>query len=395
MERLAQSPVERSFVQDPYPFYERARALGPIFYWEDYGVPAAVSHSAVNVILRDRRFGREPPPGRTPPVPEHLIPFQAIEDHSMLELDPPRHTRLRGLVLRGFTARRIAELEPGIAALAHRLIDDLPREGPFDLLRGFAEPLPAIVIARLIGLPDEVAPQLLAWSHAMVAMYQARRDPAVERAAGRAAAEFAEFLRAEISRRRRRPGTGLIDALIAAADDDGARLSPDEMVATLILLLNAGHEATVHTLGNGVHALLKARVPATALAPDRIEATVEEVLRFDPPLHLFLRWVREPVDVMGTRFEPGDRVACLLAAANRDPGVWDRPARFDPGRPLRPHNSFGAGIHFCLGAPLARSELRIALAVLFAHCPGLRLVGRPRYADLYHFRGLERLTVAR
>ena len=391
MQTLAQSPTDPAFVQDPYPFYDRARAAGPIFHWAEYGMPAAVSHAAVNAILRDRRMGRADP--NPAPVPDHLVPFYAIEAHSMLELEPPRHTRLRGLVLRAFTQRRIAALAPEIAALAHALIDGLPGEGPFDLLPGFASRLPVIIIARLLGVPEAMADALLGWSHAMVGMYQAGRSRADEDRAAAAAAEFADFLRAHIEARRSRPADDLLTHLIAA-EEDGARLSSDEMIATCILLLNAGHEATVHTLGNGIKAMIEARIPPAALAPDRIERTVEEVLRFDAALHLFTRFVYEDVEVMGHVLPAGSRVACLLGAANRDPRAFDAPHRFDPERAGPAHVSFGAGLHFCIGAPLARLELQVALPVLWARLEGLRLADRPRYADIYHFHGLERLMVS-
>ncbi len=391
MQTLEQSPTDPAFVQDPYPFYDRARAAGPLVYWADYGMPAAVSYAAVNAILRDRRFGREEPAETRKAPPARLAAFYAVEDHSMLELEPPRHTRLRGLVLRAFTARQIAALAPEVAALAHQLIDALP-PGPVDLLPAFAQRIPVIVIARLLGVPEGMADDLLRWSNAMVGMYQARRTPAMEDAAAAAAAEFAAFLRGHVAERRSRPADDLITHLIAA-EAEGDRLTTDELIATCILLLNAGHEATVHTMGNGIAALLRHRTPPAALAPDRIAATVEEILRYDPPLHLFTRWAYADVEVAGHTFRRGDRVACLLAAAGRDPQVWDRPARFDPGRPEKPHLAFGAGLHFCVGAPLARLELTVALPILFARLPGLRLVGRPRYADLYHFHGLARLMV--
>ncbi|PKP74542.1 MAG: cytochrome P450 [Alphaproteobacteria bacterium HGW-Alphaproteobacteria-6] len=392
MQSLAQSPTDDAFVQNPYPFYERARAAGPLFHWADYDLVCATSATAVGAILRDRRFGREVPPERRQPVPDHLAPFHAIDDHSMLELEPPRHTRLRTLVLRAFTSRRINALAPEIASLSHQLIDAFPA-GEIDLLAHFARKLPVIIIARLLGVPEERADDLLAWSNAMVGMYQARRSRATEDAAAAAARQFAAFIAAHVEARRATPADDLITHLIAAGAD-GERLSTDEMIATCILLLNAGHEATVHTIGNGVKALLERGHGAAALAPDRVAATIEEILRFDPPLHLFTRHAYEDVEIAGHSFRRGDSVGCLLAAANRDPGTWDQPARFDPGRPAKTHLSFGAGLHFCLGAPLARLELATALPILFARRPGLRLARPPRYADLYHFHGLESLVIA-
>lgn len=388
---LAQSPTDPAFVQNPYPFYDRARTGGHLFFWQDYGMICATSAAAVGAILRDRRFGREVPEEKRPILPDRLKPFYAVEAHSMLELEPPRHTRLRGLVLRAFTSRRIAALAPEIAALAHALIDRFP-QGPFDLLTAFTTPLPVTIICRLLGVPEDRGGDLLAWSNAMVGMYQARRTRETEDAAVRATEAFVAFLRAYVEERRSRPADDLITHLIAA-EMAGETLSTDELIATCILLLNAGHEATVHTLGNGIKALIENGAGAGALAPDRIEATVEEVLRQDPPLHLFTRHAYEDVEISGHAFRRGDEVGLLLAAANRDPAVWDDPARFDPARPVRPHHAFGAGLHFCVGAPLARLELQTALPILFQRCPRLRHTAPPRYASLYHFHGLERLMV--
>jgi unspecific monooxygenase len=224
----------------------------------------------------------------------------------------------------------------------------------------------------------------------MVGMYQARRSPAMEDAAVAAATAFADFLRAYVAERRARPADDLITHLIAA-ESEGERLSTNVLIATCILLLNAGHEATVHTIGNGVKAILETGTQ-TALAADPA-ATVEEILRHDPALHLFTRWCYADAEIAGHRFARGDRVGCLLAAANRDPAAWGAPARFDPARPLQTNLSFGAGLHFCVGAPLARLELAVALPILFARRPRLRLAAPPRYADLYHFHGLAALML--
>jgi len=395
MRRLSQSPRAPAFVQDPHAFYARARAAGPLFVWEDYGFPCAAGHAEVDALLRDRRFGREPPGGRTGGYPAHLADFHAVDDLSMLDREPPAHTRLRRLVLHAFTARRIAGLEPEIAAIAAALIGRIGT-WPFDLLTAFAERLPVIVIARLLGVPQSDCDRLLGWSHAMVAMYQARRDRAIEEAANAAAAAFAAYLEAVIAERRGAPGDDLISHLIAA-EAAGDRLSRAELIATCILLLNAGHEATVHAIGNGVAAILAARLPPARLFADRAAtaATVEECLRFDPPLHLFTRIAREPVTRFGHAFAPGDSVGLLLAAANRDPARFPDAQRFAPDREPGGQLAFGAGIHFCLGAPLARLEMAVALPMLFARLPGLALAEPPEFADRYHFRGLTRLMLVR
>lgn len=392
MQTFSQSPTDPAFVQNPYPFYERARAAGPFFHWQDYDRLSTGNHAAVSAIFRDRRFGREVPPDQRSPIPDHLRPFYAVEAHSMLELEPPRHTRLRSLVMRAFTSRRIAALQPEIAQLCHDLIDALPR-GEFDLLRHFGQRLPVIVIARLLGVPEAMGDDLLRWSNAMVGMYMAGRDRAREDAAVAATEAFVAFMRAYVEDRRKTPRDDLITALIQA-EQAGETLTTDELITTCILLLNAGHEATVHSIGNGVKTLLATATPPAALAPDRIEATVEEILRFDPPLHIFSRWAYDDIEVMGTLIPQGTEVQLLLAAANRDPGVWENPARFTPARPVKANTSFGAGLHFCVGAPLARLELQTALPILFDRLPGLCLTTPPAYGNVYHFHGLDRLMVA-
>ena len=383
---LHQSPKDPAFVQNPYPFYEQARAQGPFFHWADYDMVCTGNAAAANAIFRDRRFGREAPV--PPDIAPHLAPFYAVEAHSMLEREPPTHTRLRGLVLRAFTSRRIAALAPEITQLTHDLIDALP-DGPFDLLPTFAQKLPVIIIARLLGVPETMAPDLLAWSNAMVGMYMAGRTRETEDRAVAATLAFTTFLRGYIDERRTEPADDLISHLIAA-EEGGEKLSTDELISTCILLLNAGHEATVHTIGNGVKTLLETATQAALATP---EPVVEEILRFDPALHMFTRWCYQPAEIMGHVFQPGDRVALLLGACNRDPGMWDAPATFRPDRPVKPHVSFGAGLHFCVGAPLARLELQIALPILFQRLPGLRLAQAPCYASVYHFHGLENLLV--
>ena len=386
MERFSHSPTDPGFVQDPYPFYARARAAGDLIWWQDYGLPMATSFAAVNGILRDRRFGREPVTPRA--VPAHLAPFYAVEAHSMLELEAPRHTRLRSLVLRAFTSRRIAGLGPEVATLAHQLIDAFP-DGDFDLLPTFATRIPVIIIARLLGVPERMADQLLVWSNAMVGMYMAGRTRATEDAAVAATEAFVSFMRAYVDDRRGDPQGDLISELIAA-EEDGARLSTDELITTCILLLNAGHEATVHSMANAVKLLLE-----TGARPDAgtIDTLVEETLRFDPPLHMFTRYAYEDMSLFGHDFKRGDEVGLLLASANRDPALWEDPDRFDPRRPIKQNTSFGAGAHFCIGAPLARLELATALPILFDRCPDLTLAEAPQYADIYHFHGVKRLMV--
>jgi cytochrome P450 len=384
LKTIIQSPTDPDFLQDPYSFYDTLRAE-PLYYWEDYKLPVAASHEVVTALLRDKRFGRENP---YPTIPEpHTTAFYDIEAHSMLELEPPVHTRLRGLVLRAFTSRRIAGLTPDIEQLSHDLIDQFP-DTPFDLLPAFAQTIPVIIIARLLGVPELHAAQLLKWSNAMVGMYQARRTRADEDAASLAATEFSNFLTDHINSKRHAPADDLISHLIIT-EEEGEKLSTQELITTCILLLNAGHEATVHTLGNAIKTLLE-----TGIRPSDTSEFTEEVLRHDPPLHMFTRFAKEDTEVFGHPFKKGDEVGLLLGAANRDPDIYPDPSRFDPSRKAKAHTSFGGGIHFCVGAPLARLEIAIALNILFERCPDLKLIQPPQYANNYHFHGLETLIVS-
>lgn len=328
-----------------------------------------------------------------PPIPARLKPFYDIEAHSMLEREPPVHTRLRTLVNRAFVGRTVERLRPRLERLAHALIDAFDPDG-VDLLPAYAEPIPLTVIAEMLGVPLAMTPQLLDWSHRMVGMYQFGRSRADEDSAVEASLAFVACLRAVIAGRRAAPGEDMLSVLIAA-EAEGGRLSEDELISTAILLLNAGHEATVHAVGNAVGTILTAGVdPARLFAdPATAAASVEELLRFAPPLHLFTRYVLEPLTLAGVRFAVGDRIGLMIGAANRDPDVYPDPDNLIPGRIGPGHLAFGGGIHFCVGAPLARLELQVALPILFARKPHLRLAERPALADRYHFHGLERLRV--
>ena len=389
---LSLDPRGIGFVQDPYRAYETMHQMLPVFRWAEYGMICFARHAHVAALLRDKRFGRVPPAGLEAEKPAHLAPFDAVERHSLLELEPPDHTRLRGLVNREFVTARIEALRPAVEKLCEELIAAFPAEGPFDLLKAYATPIPVMIIADFIGVPREAAPMLLAWSHAMVAMYQAKRTRETETAAASAAAEFAACLRGVVARRRLAPRDDLLSRLIR---HEGKSLNEDELVSTCILLLNAGHEATVHTIGNGVKAIIESGIDAAQAFAGKAAArkTGEEVLRFAPPLHMFTRYAQRDCEFKGLPFKQGQQAGLLLAAANRDPSVFESPDVFDPKRGKNPHVSFGAGIHFCLGAPLARLELEIALTALFKARPNLKISDPPYFGDTYHFHGLGALMV--
>lgn len=399
--RVRLDPTDPAFVQDPYPAYHAIRQVCPQFFWVDYGHWCLASHAAVSALFRDRRFGRDVSHVTTraalgwPTIPEHLRPFYAFEERSMLEREPPAHTRLRMLVSKAFVSRTVERLRPRVAQLSHALIDRFADQGRVDLLPAFAEPIPVTMIAEMLGVPVDMAPQLLDWSHRMVAMYQFDRTRETELDAVEATLAFSAFMRGYVAKRRGKPGDDIL-SLLLQAEADGERLSEDELITNAILLLNAGHEATVHAIGNGVAALLSRGVDGVDLftTAKRTDATVEELLRFDPPLHMFTRYALQPVDLDGISLEVGDKIGLLIGSANRDPTVYPDPDRLDPTRAVVPHIAFGAGIHFCIGAPLARLELQVALPILFERLPQLRLAEAPRYANRYHFHGVEALQMA-
>lgn len=393
-------PRDPAFVRDPYPTYARLRALGPMVAWDALGYTVFTRHAEVNALLRDRRFGRQilhlatrEELGWPPPQP-HLAGFDAMERHSLLELEPPAHTRVRALVNRPFIPKEIAKLESRIEALAHTLVDGFAARREGELLDDFARHLPVLVIAGFLGVPESMAPQLLAWSHDMVAIYQVRRDRAIEDRAEVATLAFSAWMRALLEERRRAPADDVLSQLLGARGPDGDALSSEELVTTAILLLNAGHEATVHAIGNGVAALLSASPDGGQWLLDAPVSCAEEMLRFDAPLHLFTRFALEDVTIGDRAFAKGERIGLLLGSANRDADRFPDADRFDASRSPNPHVAFGAGIHACVGAPLARLELRTALRVLFERLPTLRLAAAPAVADTWHFRGHRRIPVA-
>ncbi len=389
---ISQSPLDPTFVQNPYPAYDEMREKSPLFYWKDFGFYSSAQHSVVNDLLRDRRFSAELPADLAPTPPAHLAEFYAFESRSILAIEPPSHTRIRSLLTRAFTTRRINEMAPQVQALSRDLIADFP-DAPFDLLPAFAEVIPVTVICRLLGVPEDMAPQLLRWSHDMVAVYQARRDRAVEDRTEAATVAFMDYIRSFVAERRKAPKEDLISELIAARDD-GEKLTEDELITTCILLLNAGHEATVHAIANGVKTLLETGARFGGNDKENLKI-IEETIRFDPPLHMFTRYALEDVQVAGHSFKRGEQVGLLLAAANRDPAVFEAPAAFTPTRANNKQLAFGAGLHFCIGAPLARMEMLNSMPILLQACPNLSLAETPVYADRYHFHGVENLMVTR
>jgi unspecific monooxygenase len=398
--RASANPRDPDFYQNPYAFYQRLHATDPAFFWDEYGHWCFASFKDVSALLRDKRFGREILHVASreelgmPQSKPHTADFDLTEKHSLLNLEPPAHTRLRTLVNRAFVSRHVEQLRPRIIMLANEMIDQFEDQDSVDLITAFAAPIPAIIIAEMIGLPADSARQLLAWSNRMVAMYMFGVNHETELDANQASADFMEYLRSIIAERRKQPKEDLLSHMLMS-DRDGDRLTDDEVMSTAILLLNAGHEATVHTTGNGVKSILESGIDPVTLfsSPEQTEATVEECLRFDAPLHMFTRYALSDLQFNGIPLRKGDVVGLMLGAANRDPSRFADADRFDPFRTDGANVSFGAGIHFCIGAPLARIELQVAFGELFQRLPRLSLADEPRYNDVYHFHGLEKLMV--
>ncbi|HWV25831.1 MAG TPA: cytochrome P450 [Aeromicrobium sp.] len=382
--------TDPAFVADPYDALAQLRAAGPIVWHEPTGRWLATTHDAVSQTLRNRALGRiwvdhEPV--------EQMKPFNDLHKNQMMENEPPEHTRLRRLVAGAFGRGHIERMRPRIESLAAEMVSDL--SGTFDVLGRYAEPMPVFVIADMLGVPRSDHASLRDWSQAIVHMYEPDVDDATRAAAVEASVAFSAYVADVIAHRRENPGEDLITDLLRERDA-GAKLSDDELVASVVLLLNAGHEASVNVFGNGLHALLshpdqRDRVTSGEVS---VETALEELIRFDAPLQLFERTATADVEVAGQTIEAGQKVACLMGSANRDPDVFDRADTFDVARDPNPHVGFGMGLHFCLGAPLARMELQISLKALLDRFPTLELTGSAPRRPTWVLRGYQAIEVA-
>ena len=366
-------------VADPYPHFARERAQHAVAWHEPSGRYLTFSHATVGAVQRDRRLGRiwqdkEPL--------DQLEPFNLLHRNQMMENEPPEHTRLRRPVASAFNRGHIERLRPRVRELAAQLIAEIDPEG-FDVIEAYAEPLPVLVIADLLGVPRSYAHDLRDWSQAIVRMYEVTPAPQTVEAAVRAATDFAGLVRELVAERRSSPAEDLITDLVAT------ELTDDEVVAAVVLLLNAGHEASVNVFGNGLVAMLRRNLTPGA----DVAKTVEEMLRFDSALQLFERTATEDVQVGDVVVEEGQKIAALLGAANRDPAVFAEPDEFDVDREPNNHLAFGVGVHFCIGAPLARMELAESVTALFDRFPELTLAGEPESRGTFVLRGFRRVLV--
>ncbi|MFE2110493.1 cytochrome P450 [Kitasatospora sp. NPDC059463] len=394
-------PWSAAFVAHPYDAYATLREQAPVTYFEPTDQWLVSRFEDVSALLRDRRLGRtythrfsHQEFGRPEPDPAHE-PFHTLNDNGLLDLEAPDHTRIRRLVSKAFTPRMVEGLRPTVRRLAGELVDGLLADGGGDLIAAVAEPLPVAVIAEMLGVPESDRHLLRPWSRDITGMFELNPTEDAARRAVTASTEFSDYLRALIRERRATPGEDLVSALIQAQEGSDA-LSEQEMISTCVLLLNAGHEATVNTTGNGWWALFRNPGELARLRADTdalLPTAVEELMRWDTPLQMFERWVLEDIEVHGVTVPRGSEVALLFGSANRDPERFADPDRLDLGRTDNPHITFGAGIHFCLGAPLARLELTESYGTLLRRAPGLRLVREPEWQPGYVIRGLKDLLV--
>jgi len=388
--------TDPNFVADPYPQLALLRQEeGPVWH-EESQLFLAAKYKDANKVLRTRTLGRI----FTPREPEDdWESFNYLHSDSILDSEPPKHTRLRSLVMKAFNPKRIEELRPDVERITNRLLgrvkSKLEDQGEFDLIADFAEPLPVMVIGELLGFPESDEHLLRPWSQAIVKMYEPSSTDGEKAAARKASDEFAAYVHGLMVERQKNPGSDLISEL-ALVEEQGEKLSARELIATCVLLLNAGHEASVNGFGNGMVAAMKTPDQWRNLVADPrglAETAVDEFLRFDAPLHLFERTATEDTEVGGVVVPEGKKIAALLGSANRDASIFEDADKLNLSRSPNPHIGFGAGIHFCIGAPLARMEMTTSLPMLLESFPGMELAAEPSRRPTFVLRGYESVLV--
>ncbi len=398
-------PLSPEFRANPYPYYGFLRQGMPIFYMADWNMWFCTRYEDCTNLLRDNRLGHEILRVKTleemgwqasEDQPDNYATLNRIQRRWMLFRDPPDHTRLRGLVHKAFTPRMVERLREHIEQITTDLLDAVQGHGKMDIVDDLAVPLPVTVIAEMLGVPLEDRDTFREWSNALAGTLDLTGgETRIWDDAADAAVEFDRYFRALTEKRRADPQDDLLSALIQA-EEAGDRLTEDELISTCILLLIAGHETTVNLIGNGMKALLQNADQHQKLKdhPELMKSAIEEMLRYDSPVQMTSRWVLEDIEVDGNKFKTGHQVAVMFAAANRDPDRFDNPDQFDITRENNKHLSFGNGIHFCLGAPLARLEAQIAIDALIRRMPQMQLATDDfEYRKTYILRGLTSLPV--
>ena len=397
-------PYDPGFAADPYPVYARLRAESPVFYSAETRLTLFARYDDVRTLVLDGRLGRSmdhvtPPEAlahrRREAGSERLPNYSRYVRVNLLETEGADHARVRRLVAAAFGPRRVRELRHSVCALVQQLLEERMQDRRMDFIADLAAPLPVHVIAELLGWPPHERHRLRPWSAQIVRLYEKDYTAQDEERAESATTEFAAMLTELVAERRAGPRDDLISALVAVRDQDD-RLSENELIATCMLLLNAGHEATANAAGNGLWALFSNPDQMVRLRenPTLLPSALDEMLRYDAPLQLFHRYVLEDMEYGGYELRRGEQIGLLYGSANRDSQAFDRPDEFDVERAPNRHLAFGAGVHFCLGAQLARLELEVLFGTLLSRLPMLRLDGEPpRYRPGLVFRGLEGLNI--
>jgi cytochrome P450 len=389
--------TDPAFVSDPYPALKELRAEGKPVWHEGMQLFLAARHVDANDVFRNKSLGRIFK--EKSPEFEWEI-FNWLHSDSILDSEPPKHTRLRSLVAKAFNRQKIEGMRPAVGRITEQLLDAIDEKvklgQTFDLIADYAEPLPVKIIADLLGFPESEEHLLRPWSQAIVKMYEVNPSVQYQNEAKAAAKEFADYVRALAESRKKIPGEDLISDL-ASVEENGEKLNMHELVATCVLLLNAGHEASVNAFGNGMVAALQ-RPDQVALLrenPRKItETALEEFMRFDAPLHLFERTATSDTELGGVSIKEGQKIAALIGSANRDETVFSSPDSMDLTRDPNPHIGFGAGIHFCLGAPLARLEMSVSLPALWEKYPAMQLAGEAVRRPTFVLRGYESVAIS-
>ena len=378
---VSYDPTSPNIKANPYQKYRNLRAIDPVHRLRLIDGWVLTDYEDVDGVLRDHsRFSRDY--------------GKESEYKSLLDLDPPDHTRVRSLVSQAFTPKSVAELHPRVQQIVDDLLDDVAGQDRFDLVESFAYPLPVIVIAEMLGVPADDRDRFKLWSNDIALTVEPTVNDEQTERIKRSSEELIEYFDSIIELRRTDPQDDLITALIAA-EEQGDRLSHEELIAMLLLLLVAGNETTRNLIGNGMLALLKNPNQLQRLRddPDLMDNAVNELLRYDSPVQLDGRMATEDMEIRGKLIRPGQRVICLLGAANRDPSVFTDPDTLDVARQEKSHMSFGRGIHHCLGAPLALLEGRIAFASLLERFSTIQLLREPEYRDQVVLRGVRDLWI--
>jgi cytochrome P450 len=400
MSQTAFQPTSPIFLANPYPFYKELRETAPIFFYEPWGKWILTRYEDVNFLLRDKRLGRviDLKPEERKPRNNIETAYEVSRDGSLMEIEPPDHTRIKDVFHQTFTPKRVRELSGKIHTLCNTLVDGLLERDKrqVDLIEDFAQTIPVTVIADLLGIPEHDRHNLVPWSRGIIGWFEPERTTEMEREAVRCAQEFMTYLKKLIPLKRQQPSDDLLCAMIAVHDNEPERMSEQELINNCILLLNAGHEAVVNVIGNGMYALLRHREQWENLKADAslIPTAIEEMMRFDTPLQFFERFVLEDMIYKTFTWERGTKLCLYYASANHDPEVFNNPEAFDITRDPNPHIAFGLGLHYCIGAPLARVELQAALRTLSQRLPNLCLISeQAEYQPKNVFRYLRNLQV--